>query len=221
MLVLSRKIDESIMIGDAVRITVVDVHGDKVRLGIMAPKEIPVHRREVYDAMQREQAKFGEIKLEKTPISLFQGPLPKRKPPGLVLSRAKDESIMIGDDVEVSIVDVRGDKVRLGIVCPREPAVHREEVYDAIQRDKGSVVKERAQTWTKEQQEVPIETSGANYLLCEIRISDNATEEDIESIVLRFAEDADELHRAMGGSGLTIETLEMFGDVPVMEVVKT
>ena len=57
MLVLSRQKDESIMIGDDVEITIVDVRGDKVRLGITAPKEIPVHRREVYEAIQREKSK--------------------------------------------------------------------------------------------------------------------------------------------------------------------
>ena len=55
MLVLSRQRDESIMIGDEVEITIVDVRGDKVRLGITAPKSIPVHRREIYDAIQREK----------------------------------------------------------------------------------------------------------------------------------------------------------------------
>ncbi len=54
----------------------------------------------------------------------------------LVLSRQKDESIMIGDDVEVIIVDVRGDKVRLGITAPRSIPVHRREVYEAIKREK-------------------------------------------------------------------------------------
>jgi carbon storage regulator len=54
----------------------------------------------------------------------------------LVLSRQKDESIMIGDDVEVIIVDVRGDKVRLGITAPRNIPVHRREVYEAIKREK-------------------------------------------------------------------------------------
>jgi carbon storage regulator len=54
----------------------------------------------------------------------------------LVLSRQKDESIMIGDDVEVTIVDVRGDKVRLGITAPKEVPVHRKEVYEAIQKEK-------------------------------------------------------------------------------------
>ena len=56
MLVLSRRKDESIMIGDDVEITIVDIHGDRVRLGITAPKTIPVHRREVYEAIQREKS---------------------------------------------------------------------------------------------------------------------------------------------------------------------
>ena len=54
----------------------------------------------------------------------------------LVLSRRKDESIMIGDDVEITIVDIRGDKVRLGITAPKTIPVHRREVYEAIQREK-------------------------------------------------------------------------------------
>tara|TARA_Y100000310_G_C20701199_1_gene830046 strand:- start:8727 stop:8906 length:180 start_codon:yes stop_codon:yes gene_type:complete len=52
----------------------------------------------------------------------------------LVLSRQKDQIIKIGDDIEVSVVDIRGDKVRLGINAPNEVPVHRKEVYDAIQR---------------------------------------------------------------------------------------
>ena len=54
MLVLSRQRDETIMIGDNIEITVVDIRGDKVRLGINAPKEIPVHRKEVWESIQRE-----------------------------------------------------------------------------------------------------------------------------------------------------------------------
>jgi carbon storage regulator len=53
MLVLSRKRDERIVIGDNIVITVVEVRGDKVRLGIDAPSEVPVHRQEVLDAMRR------------------------------------------------------------------------------------------------------------------------------------------------------------------------
>ncbi len=56
----------------------------------------------------------------------------------LVLSRQKNESIIIGDDVEITIVDVRGDKVRLGITAPRTISVHRKEVYEAIQKEKAA-----------------------------------------------------------------------------------
>ena len=63
MLVLSRQRDESIMIGDDVEIIIVDVRGDKVRLGITAPKCIPVHRREIYDAIQREKSENKESKV--------------------------------------------------------------------------------------------------------------------------------------------------------------
>ena len=53
----------------------------------------------------------------------------------LVLSRQRDETIMIGDHIEVTVVDIRGDKVRLGINAPTSIAVHRKEVYDAIKRE--------------------------------------------------------------------------------------
>jgi carbon storage regulator len=62
MLVLSRQRDESIIIGDNVVITVVDVRGDKVKLGIDAPKEISVHRQEVYEAIQRENRQAALLK---------------------------------------------------------------------------------------------------------------------------------------------------------------
>lgn len=62
MLVLSRQRDESIVIGDKVVVTIVDIRGDKVRLGIQAPGEIPVHRQEVYEAIQREnRSKAGQL----------------------------------------------------------------------------------------------------------------------------------------------------------------
>lgn len=54
----------------------------------------------------------------------------------LVLSRKKDEVITIGDNVRITIVEIRGDKVRLGIDAPMELAVHRLEVYEAIKRDR-------------------------------------------------------------------------------------
>ncbi len=55
MLVLSRKKNESIIINDNITIVVVEIRGDKVRLGIEAPKEVPVHRNEVYEAIRRSE----------------------------------------------------------------------------------------------------------------------------------------------------------------------
>jgi len=62
MLVLSRQKDESIVIGDDIEITVVDIRGDKVRLGVDAPSEIPVHRKEVYEAIQRENVQAAQVR---------------------------------------------------------------------------------------------------------------------------------------------------------------
>lgn len=54
MLVLARRINESIMIGDEIELVVIDIKGDQVKLGIKAPKKITVHRKEIYDEIQRE-----------------------------------------------------------------------------------------------------------------------------------------------------------------------
>jgi carbon storage regulator len=66
----------------------------------------------------------------------------------LVLSRQRDETIMIGDDVEVTIVDIRGDKVRLGITAPKEITVHRKEVYEAIKRENRAAAQVRPEDLT-------------------------------------------------------------------------
>src|SRR3989440_11213569 len=65
----------------------------------------------------------------------LQAPLPRKEPTMLVLSRQKDETIIIGDDIEITVVDIRGDKVRLGVSAPKSISVHRKEVYDAIRRE--------------------------------------------------------------------------------------
>jgi carbon storage regulator len=65
MLVLARKRDQSIMIGDEIEIIVVDVHGDQVKLGITAPRHIPVHRKEIYEEIQRENIRAAEARAEK------------------------------------------------------------------------------------------------------------------------------------------------------------
>jgi carbon storage regulator len=60
MLVLSRKKNESIVINDDITIVVVEIRGDKVRLGVEAPKEVPVHRREVYDVIRKNHSNEGD-----------------------------------------------------------------------------------------------------------------------------------------------------------------
>lgn len=64
----------------------------------------------------------------------------------LVLSRKKNEVIRIGDDVTITIVEIRGDKVRLGIEAPTNIAVHRAEVYDAIRRNAQAATREVLET---------------------------------------------------------------------------
>lgn len=61
----------------------------------------------------------------------------------LVLSRRKDETIMIGDNIEITVVDIRGDTIRLGIQAPRDVSVHRKEIYEAIQAENIAAAKEQ------------------------------------------------------------------------------
>ncbi|MGI9013349.1 MAG: carbon storage regulator CsrA [Phycisphaerales bacterium] len=61
MLVLSRQRDETIMIGDHIELTVVDIRGDKVRIGIKAPSDVPVHRKEIYDAIRSENEQASRM----------------------------------------------------------------------------------------------------------------------------------------------------------------
>src|SRR5207249_8415137 len=87
MLVLSRQRDETIMIGDDIEVTVVDIRGDKVRLGINAPKEISVHRKEVYEAIRRENRAAAQVKPEDLSGLGKIGP----KAPGTTPAPGKDE----------------------------------------------------------------------------------------------------------------------------------
>ena len=61
-MVLSRQVEQTIMIGDDIEIKVVGIRGDKVKLGIEAPKDVAVHRREVYDRIEAEKEKPGDVK---------------------------------------------------------------------------------------------------------------------------------------------------------------
>ena len=64
----------------------------------------------------------------------------------LVLSRKKNESIVINNDITIVVVEIRGDKVRLGVEAPKEVPVHRREVYDAIRRNDAAAAQSRAAT---------------------------------------------------------------------------
>jgi carbon storage regulator len=68
----------------------------------------------------------------------------------LVLSRKKGESIIIRDNIVVMVVDIRGDKVRLGIEAPKDVPVHRREVYDVIKLSKGSQIESPDSSASKE-----------------------------------------------------------------------
>ncbi len=79
MLVLSRQRDESIIIGDNIVVTIVDIRGDKVRLGINAPTEIPVHRQEIYEAIQRENVRASRVEPKDTRV--LGGPMSQQRKP--------------------------------------------------------------------------------------------------------------------------------------------
>ena len=67
MLVLTRKVHQSIVIGDGVEVVVLEVRGEQVRLGIKAPKEVVVHRKEIYDQIMEENRSAAEIRPEDVP----------------------------------------------------------------------------------------------------------------------------------------------------------
>ena len=128
MLVLSRKKNESVIIGDVIEVAVVQIRDDKVRLGVVAPREMPVSRKEVWDVIAKE-APPTSLPVEKL---VGRGQVPEG--PMLVLSRKQNESIVINGDITVVVVEIRRDKVRLGIESPIEVMPHRREIYEAIRR---------------------------------------------------------------------------------------
>ena len=131
-LVLARQLGESIMIGDAVLVEVLGLKSNSVRLRVVAPRSVAVHRREVYDAIRlapgadvvRPVVEGGLAAFAGQPIAADEG--------GLVLTRRTGQTIMIGDEVAIDVVEARPGTTRLRVIAPRSISVHRREVYDAI-----------------------------------------------------------------------------------------
>lgn len=95
---------------------------------MMTRKASPMDERFHFDSDRWINARLRSSGREKLIVNQEGNPM-------LVLSRQRDESIIIGDNIIVTVVDIRGDKVRLGINAPTEISVHRQEVYEAIQRE--------------------------------------------------------------------------------------
>jgi carbon storage regulator CsrA len=132
-LVLTRHQGESIMIGEEVEVQVVGLKSGTARIKIIAPRTVPVHRREVFDAIQANPTLPEDVPALPESASARPG-----KPQGgLVLTRSAQQSIMIGDEIEIVVVEARATIVKLKISAPRTVAVHRREVFDAIRNVQG------------------------------------------------------------------------------------
>ena len=102
MLVLSRYRDESIFIGDDIVITVVDIRGDRVRIGVQAPPDVSVHRQEVYDAIKNgtnRESSAGSRSNKPTTSAPLSGELNKRKEKASASAEAKVPPVAIGQPV--------------------------------------------------------------------------------------------------------------------------
>jgi len=130
MLVMSRRIDQSAVIGDAIEVKVVQILSDKVEIGIIAPATIPIHRREVIDSFVSPGSPP-----DSQPLEQFVGP--DLEPCGemLLLMRKINESIVINGDIIILLVRIRKDNVCLAFEAPKEVCLARREVYDMIKQD--------------------------------------------------------------------------------------
>lgn len=128
MLVLSRQLQGVIRIGDSIQITVIRIRGATVRLRICAPREYGILRGEIVGVPAAEVIESDEVHDDDATGNDGGG--------GLVLSRKRNETIVINGDIVITVVEIRGGKVRLGIDAPREVPVHRSEVYEAIETER-------------------------------------------------------------------------------------
>jgi len=87
----------------------------------------------------QERGAFGGATVDLPSSTCCSGHHPGKQEAGvLVLTRKRNQSIMIGDEIEISVLAIMGEKVRIGISAPREVPVHRREVYDVIQIEQGA-----------------------------------------------------------------------------------
>ncbi|MBI3999532.1 MAG: glucose-6-phosphate isomerase, partial [Candidatus Omnitrophica bacterium] len=128
-LILTRRVGERIMVGDNLQITVVRIRDDKVYLGIQAPRQVAVHRKDGVDRKGRYSLDLA------APIDLDR--------PGLIQTRGVNEEVAIGYDpndkspqIVLTVVEVHGDKVKLSIRAPRNIPVDRREIY--LKRQSGA-----------------------------------------------------------------------------------
>src|SRR5206468_3429066 len=141
MLVLSRKKDESIIINDHIRVTVVEIRGDKVRLGIDAPKDVTVHRKEVYEAIQSQLKAHEEAPRAVAPENGFQlGVAGQRLAPGPAGGHDQERAVAVRGDRLVSLDEVTGDGDRLRPV-PEELRGPSARKHERVVRGRVDLVK--------------------------------------------------------------------------------
>lgn len=79
MLVLARRLNQSFMVGDNIEIVIVEIRGDQVKIGIKAPKDVSIYRKEVYEEIQKENLAAGRQKIEKDTLKDLGKFIPKKK----------------------------------------------------------------------------------------------------------------------------------------------
>lgn len=131
-LVLTRHLGESIMIGNDVEVEIVGLKSGSARLKITAPRSVAVHRREVYDQIRENPRPEALNRPEPASAPAEPGLERTGSRGGLVLSRNVLQSIMIGDEVELVVVESKLSTVKLKVLAPKTVPVHRREVFDAI-----------------------------------------------------------------------------------------